>query len=296
MSSKLIFFGTEDFSSPSLEALIAAGHEIAAVVTKPDSTRGRGRRLASPLVKSIALEHDIPVFQPVRLSDIYPDLQALHADAAVLVSYGKIIPQRILDLFEPVGIINVHPSLLPRYRGPSPIESAILHGDEETGVSIMKLTAGMDEGPVFTQIRVPLSHNETKPTLYARLSRLGADELVRVLPDILNGSLEPVAQAADGISYSALLKKSDGILDPIAERAEVLERKIRAYLGYPKTSLTIEGTPVIVTAARAVETADARQLAVACADSTTLLIQELVGPSGKAMSGEAFRRGYRSQA
>lgn len=292
MSSRLIFFGTENFSAPSLEALISAGYDIVAVVTKPDTTRGRGRKLTMPLVKEVALAHKLRVLQPHKLLDIAEELRELKADAAVLVSYGKIIPQSILDIFEPIGVINVHPSLLPRYRGPSPIETAILAGDIETGVSIMKLEREMDAGPVFSQTVYPLNPKDTKPTLYARLSQLGAEELVRVLPSILDGNLQPTRQNHDHATYCPLLKKEDGELHPEQETATVLERKVRAYLGYPKSYLTLGGHRIIVTSARAVEVVPPGTLVVPCAQETQLLIEELIAPSGRTMIGDEFMRGY----
>lgn len=291
-SYKLVFFGTEAFSLPSLKALVEHGFEIVAVVTKPDTPRGRSKQLVAPVVKSYAESHDIPVFQPNTLADIHDDLVALSADAAVLVSFGKILPERTLDVFAPVGVINVHPSLLPRYRGPAPIEAAILHGDKTTAISIMRLTPGMDEGPVFAQKTIELTGTETKPTLTASLANAGATYLVETLPAILSGELTAIPQQNDGVSYTTLISKQDGILDPVTDDAYALERKVRAYLGFPKTRLSIQNTDVIVTSAKVVDAQDTAPLVIACANDTYLSIEELVAPSGKSMSGEAFRRGY----
>lgn len=291
-SYKLVFFGTEDFSLPSLKALVEHGFDVAAVVTKPDTPRGRSKQLVAPVVKSYAESHDIPVFQPNKLADIHDDLVALSADAAVLVSFGKILPERTLDVFAPIGVINVHPSLLPRYRGPAPIEAAILQGDTATAISIMKLTPGMDEGPVFAQKMIELTGAETKPTLTASLANAGAAYLIETLPSILSGKLQPVPQQNDGVSYTTLISKQDGILNPSTDDAYVLERKVRAYLGFPKTRLTIQNIDVIVTSVKVVASSTATPLVIACANDTYLSIEELVAPSGKTMSGEAFRRGY----
>ena len=143
--NSIVFFGTEDFSLVALEALVEAGFPVEVVVTKPDMPKGRGHVLTEPLVKTFAKKHGIQVWQPAKLNDINDDIAKLNNPIGVLVSFGKIIPQKTLDLFTP-GIINVHPSLLPKYRGPSPIEAAILMGDQETGVSIMRLSAQMDAG------------------------------------------------------------------------------------------------------------------------------------------------------
>lgn len=294
LSKRLVFFGTEDFSLPSLEALVESGFTVVAVVTKPDSARGRSGKLVAPAVKMYAELQNIPVYQPQKLADIHDDLIALNPDAGVLVSYGKILPQRTLDVFEPIGIINLHPSALPHYRGPAPIEAAILNGDESVGISIMKLTYEMDAGPVFAQTTHPLVGNETKPELYNRLARDGATLLCETLPGILENQIEAKEQKESDVSYTSLLRKQDGILDPTTDTAHVLERKVRAYLTYPKTRLTIQNIDVIVTSAFVVESSLDAALVVTCADETLLEVRELVAPSGKTMSGEAFKRGYLS--
>lgn len=292
LSSKLVFFGTEDFSLPSLIALVEAGYEIAAVVTKPDARRGRKSDLVMPAVKVYALGQNIPVLQPTKLSDSIEELTALKADAAVLVSYGKIIPQRIINLFNPIGIINIHPSLLPKYRGPAPIEAAIANGDNETGISLMQLTLGMDEGPVFVQEHIPLKGNETKPQLYRELADRGAALLIEHLPRILSGQLKPKPQEIDGVSYTTLLTKESGKLDTVTDDAYACERKIRAYLGYPKTALHLQNNDVIVTSATLTQQKTPGELVIDCAGNTLLQIDELIAPSGKKMSGSAYLRGY----
>lgn len=291
-SKKLVFFGTEDFSLPSLQRLIEHGFTVLAVVTKPDSARGRSKELIAPAVKRYATAQNIPVLQPDKLGEYEQRLRELGADAAVLVSYGKILPERILDVFGPIGIINVHPSLLPRYRGPSPIEAAIVNGDKETGVSIMQLTAGMDEGPVFAQKTIPLNGTETRPTLSVYLAEEGASYLVTTLPDILSGKLSAVPQQNSDVSYTSLLTKELGILNPLTDTAHALERKVRAYLQYPKTRLTLHYIEVIVTSAKVVEGSSSAPLVVECMGQTYLSVDELIAPSGKRMSADAFVRGY----
>lgn len=290
-SLPLIFFGTEDFSAISLLALIQAGFDVRAVVTKPDFRRGRGKTLQQPRVKQIAESAGIPVLQPAKVVEITELAKALNPVAGVLVSYGKIIPQSVIELFTP-GIINVHPSLLPKYRGPSPIESAIANGDTETGVSIMQLSAAMDAGPVYAQKKVPLNGLETRLTAYDYLGRVGAEMLAETLPLILSGELLPTAQDSSQASYCSLLRKDDGVLDPEHTTAEQAERLIRAYLGYPKTRLQLGEHEAIVTKARVATDEIKKGLLVPFADNTSLEIQELIGPSGKSMTGEAFMRGY----
>jgi len=293
-SKTIVFFGTDEFSAVSLRELIERGFTIGAVVTKPDSRKGRGRELQASLVKQIALENNIPVWQPLKMVEIAESIEALNTSGekptGVLVSYGKIIPQPIIDLFEP-GIINVHPSLLPKYRGPSPVESAILHGDTETGVSIMQLSAAMDAGPVYKQVFFSLNDTETAPELEQKLAALGAQELVTILPSIMNGTLQPEPQDDSIASYCKLLSKDDSILDPTTVTAEQAERQVRAYLAYPKTKVTIAGHLVVVTKAH-LTSESASILDVQCSDGRFLSIDELIGPSGRVMNAKAFLNGY----
>lgn len=291
-SKPIVFFGTEDFSAGFLDALCDGGYDVRLVVTKPDAKKGRGHKLSAPLVKVRAQARNIPVIQPDKLSDIRGAVGAIGDDAAgILVSYGKIIPQSIIDLFDP-GIINVHPSLLPRYRGPSPIESAILNGESETGVSIMQLSKEMDAGPVYSQIRTSLDGTETRAELYQMLGALGVDELLRVLPDIMSGALQPSPQDDSHATYCSLLSKADGTLRPDGLTAQQAERQIRAYQGFPKSRLTFGGMTIIVTKAHV---SDERRtpLDLKCKDGRFLSVDELIAPSGKAMTAGDFLRGYR---
>lgn len=289
-SNPIVFFGTENFSARFLTALIDAGYNIRAVVTKPDSKKGRGHQLTEPLVKTIAKTHGIEVWQPQKLSEIAPLIEQLSSVAGVLVSYGKIIPESIINLFTP-GIINVHPSLLPLYRGPSPIESAIMNGDPETGVSIMKLVKQMDAGPIYSQVTLQLTGTETKSELYETLGTLGIKELLRVLPHILDGSVSPTRQDDTKATYCQLLFKEDGILNPQTHSAVQAERYVRAFTGFPKTRLAVNGTSYIITKAHTAPIAES-SLDQQFADGNYLVIDELVAPSGKTLSREAFLRGY----
>lgn len=290
ISKTLVFFGTEDFSLTALAGLIDAGYSVAAVVTKPDSKKGRGQHLTPPAVKVLAEKNHIPVLQPKKLVEITDFVQNLENPAGVLVSYGKIIPQATIELFTP-GIINVHPSLLPLYRGPSPIESAIKNGDQKTGVSIMQLSAAMDAGPVYVQKEYSLNGSETQPQLYDELGRLGAQLLLDHLPVIIDESLLPEQQIESQATYSHLLLKSDALLLPQEFTAAAAERKIRAHLLYPKTKINLFGQDCIITKAH-VATIKNTPLDIACQDGAFLSIDELIGPSGKTMNAEAFLRGY----
>lgn len=289
-SKTLVFFGTEDFSLTALTGLIEAGYTIAAVITKPDSKKGRGQKLVSPQVKRIAEQHNIPVWQPQRLSEIADDIRALDNPVGVLVSYGKIIPQSVIDLFTP-GIINLHPSLLPTYRGPSPIESAIKHGDTLTGVSVMLLSKDMDAGPVYAAKNYSLDGTETKPELYQALAVTGTDLLLEVLPAILDGSLQPSPQDDTQATYSQLLQKSDAYLNLQQLSAINAERLVRAHLGFPKTKVVVEQHELIVTKAHVTEQKNT-PLDLLCQDGMFLSIDELIAPSGRRMDSSAFLRGY----
>lgn len=285
----VIFFGTEEFSARSLRALIEAGYPIAAVITKPDTKKGRGKQLSAPTIKRIAQEHAIPVWQPRKLSDVTSDIKTLQPVCGVLVSFGKIIPQAVIDLFSP-GIINVHPSLLPHYRGPSPIEAAILNGDSLTGVSIMQLSAKMDAGPLYTSTTLPLQGTETALELYDTLGTLGADSLVRLLPTIIDGSLTPIPQDDTQATYCSLIHKQDGIIDWSKPAAQI-EREVRAYQGWPGSRTTLGKVDVIITSSHV--SAENEPLSVRCADGKYLVIDTLKPVGKKEMPAKAFLAGYK---
>ncbi len=289
-SKTLVFFGTEDFSLVSLRHLVDVGYNVVAVVTKPDSKKGRGHRLSTSKVKDFATERGIPVWQPENLGDIEDDISNLDNPAGVLVSYGRIIPKSIIDLFTP-GIINVHPSLLPHYRGPSPIEAAIKNGDKTTGVSIMKLSPDMDAGPLYAQEALRLQDHETQPELHDKLGAMGAKLLAKTLPDILNGKIKPTEQDHTQATYCQLLTKNDSELNPKTMGAFECERKIRAHLTYPKSRLYLYGQSRIITKAHVSRHARTA-LDFLCQDGAYLCIDELIGPSGRRMTARDFINGY----
>lgn len=290
INQPIVFFGTEEHSLIALRGLVEANFPVTLVVTKPDAAKGRGKKLAPPAVKVYAEAHAIPVLQPTKLNDIIDDIKAFDNPVGVLVSYGKIIPKSMLDLFTP-GIINVHPSLLPKYRGPSPIESAIVNRDSKTGVTIMCLVSAMDAGPIYYQVPYALDLTETKPELYNTLFSLGTNLLISKLSAILSGELQPIPQKEADATYCALLSKADGDLDLAHLTPGEAEAHVRAYLGYPKTRTTIGKYSVIITKAHGVMT-QKTPLDLACANGAFLSIDELIAPSGKTMSGTEFLRGY----
>lgn len=296
ISKTLLFFGNERLVSglkmtdaPVLNGLIERGYNIKAVIANHhDVSRSRNNRLLE--VASIANNHNIPVLLPDRLDNIVDQISSYKASAAILVAYGRIIPQSVIDLF-PVGIINIHPSLLPKYRGPTPIETVIQNGDDMTGVSIMKLTSGMDSGPIYDQVAIPLAEAETKFSLYEKASRAGANLLFEILPRILEGKLQPKPQDETEATYCQLLTKEDAWLKPADYTAAEAERTIRARLGFPKTKTTVLGHNIIITKAH-ISAERKTPLDISCRDNRFLSIDELIAPSGKTMNSAAFLRGY----
>ena len=288
-AAKIVFFGTDAFSVPSLIKLIATGWNVCAVVTKPDSRTGRGRALTEPAVKRLAQSKDIPVFQPKNLMSIEPELAEIGAKIAVIVAYGKIIPVGILNLF-PKGLINVHPSLLPRYRGATPIETAILAGDDETGVTLMRLDAGLDTGPTYDTEKIQLAGTENREELYARLSELGAELLVSDLAAIIEGRVVAIPQNESEAVEVGRITKTDGQID-WTKPADAIERQVRAYLGWPGSYTTIGDSNLTITAShvdaslsgpkhpgKPFKTADG-QLAFSTGDQ--VLVADQVRPAGK---------------
>jgi methionyl-tRNA formyltransferase len=205
------------------------------------------------------------------------------------VAYGRIIPRSVIDLF-PKGIINIHPSLLPKLRGTTPVETAILDGLSETGVSLMKLSAKMDAGPVYAQKKIALSGKETKFELAKKLNHAGANLLAEHLGAILDGSLEPIAQNETEGSYTRMLQKKDGLMD-FSQPAEIYERQVRAFLGFPKSRAKLYGHEVVITKARVAQSADDGDLVIKCRPGW-LEILGLTAPSGRKMSGRDFLHGY----
>ena len=248
----IIFFGTDAFSTPSLQALIDAGFQIEAVITKPDGRAGRGREVAPPPVKVLALAHGIAVLQPATAKELFDAASTLESVHGVVVAYGRIIAPPVLDHFTG-GLVNVHPSLLPKYRGPAPIEAAILNGDAMTGICLMKVDVGMDTGPVYLREAVPLTGTEIRPALHDQLATYGAKLLTGNLAGIIDGSIAPVAQSTftDVVtSVTSLITKNDGIIDWI-KPAVAIERHVRAYLGWPGSKTMIDGLDIAITSARA---------------------------------------------
>jgi methionyl-tRNA formyltransferase len=228
---KLVYLGTPDFAVPSLEKTVEAGHEVAAVFTQPDRPKGRGQKEAMSPVKSAALRLSIPVHQPerIRRPEVVEQLRAMKPDAMVVVGYGQIIPQSILDI-PPLGIINVHASLLPKYRGAAPIQWAIARGESRTGVTTMRIDAGLDTGDMLLKWETGIGVNETAIELGARLAFAGADLLVKTLADL--PAITPQPQDPAQATLAPILKREDGHVDWKLPAPEILNR-VRGFVPWP---------------------------------------------------------------
>lgn len=297
-SKNLVFFGNERLStgfspdgSPTLQLLINAGYTVSAVVANHEAGTSRNARKLE--IEEVAKKHNIPVLLPAKPADIKEELAAFNASVGVLVAYGRIIPQSIIDIF-PKGILNIHPSLLPHYRGSTPIEQAILDGATETGVSIMQLVKKMDAGPIYAQTAISLNEGETKQALTSRLLHLGGKLLLDTLPEVLTGTATPRPQEEEFATFTSLIKKTDSTLDP-TKPALQLEREVRAFAGWPKSKTTIFGHLVTILQSRVVEPEQGGALILPCKDSF-LEIEMLVAPSGRTISGADFIRGYKKSS
>lgn len=291
-SKTIIFFGTDEFSLTSLVAIYKAGYRILAVVTKPDRKKGRGQKTIPSAVKSFALEHNVPVWQPEKITDINQTIKNLaESPLGVLVSFGKIIPESTIKLFSP-GIMNIHPSLLPKYRGATPIESAIRNGDLKTGVSIIKLTPLMDAGDIYAQETIQLKGSEDSISLYSQLANVGANLMVKTLPKIIDETINPIIQSEAKVTYCETMEKAQAWINLDELTAVEAERVIRANLIFPKTKLKINNQEIIVTKAHPVSSPKTI-LDLKCKQNSYLSIDELIIPGSCSMSAAAFLNGHR---
>ena len=301
MSIRIVFMGSPDFALPLLSAL-ARSYQVVGVVTQPDRASGRGRELKSPPVKTLALELNIPIMQPekLRLPEPMEQLRAWAPDLIVVAAFGQILKKDVLDLPR-YGCINVHASLLPRWRGAAPINAAILAGDEETGVTIMQMDVGLDTGPMLAKKSIRINPDHTAGSVLQALSTLGADLLLETLPEYISGKLTAQPQPAEGATYAPMLKKEDGLLDFTYSAIE-LERRVRAMNPWPGAWFEWNGNPLKVMRASTVSvenrlvngsrfTVEGRP-AVQSAEGA--LVLEEIQPAGrKIMSGKSFLAGAR---
>ena len=304
---KLIFMGTPDFSVGTLEALIAAGHEITLVVSQPDKPKGRGHELAPTPVKETALKHGLKVFQPKRLKDpeTIRTLEETPADAIVVIAFGQIVPASILHM-KKYGCTNVHGSLLPKYRGAAPIQWAVIDGERESGVTIMQMDEGLDTGDMLLKGSVVLDEKETSGSLFDKLSALGASLCVEALEKLEKGELTPEKQGESPTEYARMLTKEMGELD-FSRDAVTLERLIRGFNPWPSAYTRLGDKTLKIWAADVCEkqeperqpgtvTEVAKQdFTVACGEGA-LKITELQLQGKKRMDAAAFLRGYHLEA
>jgi methionyl-tRNA formyltransferase len=295
---RIVFMGTPDFAVKSLEACLTLG-EVVAVVTQPDRPRGRGQELASSPVKRLALERGLTVWQPekIRGTTFADELRALAPDVAVVTAYGKILPKDVLEV--PVhGCVNVHASLLPRFRGAAPIQWAIASGDTVTGVCLMQMDEGLDTGPIIDRAEIPILPTDTSATLHDKLAALGAEVLRRALPRYLAGAIEPVPQPTEGVVLAPMIEKADGALD-FTRPAVELERRVRAFTPWPGASTRLNGALLKVHQVRVrpgkgapgtVLAVGPEGVEVACGEGS--LVLEALQPEGKrVMSARDFLAG-----
>jgi methionyl-tRNA formyltransferase len=293
---KVIFAGTPEFAAQALTAIIAAGHQVSLVLTQPDRPAGRGMALQASPVKQLALQRGIEVFQPATLRDeaAQERLRAETADVMVVAAYGLILPQLVLDLPR-FGCLNIHASLLPRWRGAAPIQRAIEAGDAESGVCIMQMEAGLDTGPVLSRVATPLTADETAGSLHDRLAALGAAEIVAVLARL---PAPTVVQDSEGVSYAAKISKGEAVID-WRQTAVEINRRIRAFNPFPVATALFAGAGIKLW--RAVMTdgvghpgevlaVDRKGIVIACG-SGALRITELQKSGGKRLAAAAFLAG-----
>lgn len=291
ISPKIIFIGTSSFAVPALENLVKNRYSILAVVTSPDKPAGRKQELTPPPVKQIALKYKLSILQPEKISEISQKISELKPDLIVLAAYGQIIPKGILNI-PPRGCLNLHPSLLPKYRGPSPIQTAILNGDRITGLTIIKMDEKIDHGPIIAQTKVKISPDENGQTLEKKLAQTGAELLTKILPDYLKGKIEPKPQNEKRVSYTEILSRQDGRID-WNQTAQEIERKIRALYPWPGTWTYLNKKRVKIVKAKAVK----KENQATIKTKNGYLLLEIVQPEGKKpMTGEEYFRGRRNKS
>jgi methionyl-tRNA formyltransferase len=241
---RIVFMGTPDFAVGALEAIIKAGHEVVAVVTQPDKPKGRSGQMQFPPVKECALKYNIPVFQPAKIKtpEAVEELRGYNADIFVVAAFGQILSKEILDMPR-LGCVNIHASLLPKYRGAAPINWCIIDGEEKTGVTIMQMNEGLDTGDILTVKEVPIDKKETAGTLFDKLSVAGAELIVDTLPKLANGEVTPIQQDDSKSSYAKLMHKSLGKVD-WTKSAVSIERLVRGLNSWPSAFTSFNGKTV----------------------------------------------------
>lgn len=302
---KLIFCGTPQFAVPTLERLVAEKFSIQLVITNPDEPRGRGQAVQPSPVKQSAIQHELTLYQPSRLKsdEAREHLSHYHPDAIVIVAYGQIIPQWMIDI-PPLGCINLHASVLPKYRGAAPIASAIMHGEDETGVTTMKIDAGLDTGDILLERREPILGDDTSETLGERLSTIGAELMVETLRRLERGALAPRPQDSSQATMAPRLRKEDGRIDWTRPAPEIA-RRVRALTPWPGAYTSFRGKLLHIWRAETVPPAvglaiapgaifaGGGRLSVACGEGTQLLLHDVQLEGRKRLSARDFINGAR---
>ncbi len=296
----VIFMGTPEFAVPCLERLIEDGHQVSLVVTQADKPKGRGQKMMPPPVKECALRHDIPVLQPASLKseEVQETLRRYQAELIVVVAYGKILPRAVLEMPKH-GCINVHASLLPRYRGAAPIQWAVLNGETESGVTTMYMDVGLDTGDMLLTERCAIEPDLTAGELHDRLSVMGAEVLSKTLTALEAGQLQRIPQEDTASCYAPMLDKSLCAMD-FAKTAQQLHNQVRGLHPWPVATVMQEGKRLKIHRTRVAESAEAapgvivcaRPLIVACGGGTALEICEVQAEGGKRMDADAYFRGH----
>lgn len=299
---RLLFMGTPEFAVPSLQALLTSRHQVLAVITQPDKPAGRGQQVTAPPIKQLAVQHGLPVYQPEKLRDpqVADWIHSWQPDAIVLVAYGKIIPQEIIEI-PPLGIINVHASLLPKYRGAAPIQWAIAEGETRTGVTTMLIDAGLDTGDILLARETEIGPEETAVELSERLARMGAELLLETLEGLQTGRIQPRPQDHSQATYAPMLKKEDGWIDwnwP----AQKIHNRIRGFQPWPGAYTTFRGKTFHIWRSRITgETINlepgeiactGQRLQVGCGDGQALELLEVQLEGRKRMDAKAFLCGH----
>ena len=297
---RLIFAGTPDFAAIALAALVEAKHDIALVLTQPDRPAGRGLRETPSPVKRLAQQHRIEVFQPPTLKspEAQAKIAAVKADTMVVAAYGLILPQAVLELPR-LGCINIHGSLLPRWRGAAPIHRAILAGDRESGITIMQMEAGLDTGPMLLRDAMAIDPADTTATLHDKLANLGGKLIVRALDQLQNGRLPATPQPRDGVTYAEKISKSEALIDWNCNAAQI-ERKVRAFNPFPVAQTRWQGETLRVWKAElgsdakhhpgSIAAIESDRIIVACG-AGTLALTQLQRAGGKRLAAREFLQG-----
>jgi methionyl-tRNA formyltransferase len=306
---KIIFIGTPDFAVPSLNKLIKSNYNIISAITQPDKKVGRKQEVVFSPVKKVAIKHNIPLLQPKKIKEIYNKIEELKPDIIITCAYGQIIPKNILDIPK-FGCINVHGSISPKYRGASPIQYAILNGDQKTGITIMEMNEKMDEGDIISQKEIEIENSDTASSLHDKLSDLGSDLLLETLPKIFNEEAKYTPQDNSKATYTKILKKENGKIDWNKDATKI-ERMVRAFYPWPGTytklrimnhklrfkRLKIINIKVLnvennLEAGSFFKTKD-ENLAIKCGKNG-LILEKVQIEGKKAMSGKEFLRGYKN--